>query len=112
MSWRFLWLDVNAAATASSQADSTTEDEDNGPIIFVSQACLLIPVFVAAWWYYTKYACRAFVRGLLRNGPEQKNQEDSDPSGHFARMEEAYFQSSWYVPLWKQHSYYHTFKSQ
>jgi hypothetical protein len=78
------------------------------PIIYLSHGCLLIPVFIAAWWYYTKQACRAFVRGLLRNAPEHHHYQErfSSTCGHgcsddnissnhgtFARMEDV----PWYV---------------
>lgn len=43
--------------------------QDSPRPIHVSQSCLLIPVFLAAWWYYTKQCLRK-VRGLLRNIPE------------------------------------------
>ena len=98
-------------------ADSTGQDFSHvvttnpPPIIYVSHGCLLIPVFLAAWWYYTKEACRSFVRGFLRNRPEPhyhrndasdgsgcfNNCNDKDNSGNFDIMEDAYFNSQWYV---------------
>jgi hypothetical protein len=84
---------------------TTNDDSAVSDAIFVSQGCLLIPVFIAAWWYYTKYACRALVRGLLRNRPENTCDDDDAvkqnncSSSHFASMEDAYFQAHWYVHL-------------
>lgn len=121
---RRLWLDNDVAMTVSmamamamtllpanadGDDDNNTNNDADGdtdvaapPDIFVSQACLLIPVFVAAWWYYTKHWCRALVKGVLKNNPEEEstsNDNSAHPtsSGRFARMEEAYFQSAWYV---------------
>lgn len=107
---------VAIAAVAMTLSPANADDDDDNdadsdtaaapaaaPLdIFVSQACLLIPVFVAAWWYYTKHWCRALVRGVLKNNPEESSNDDNahrpTSSGRFARMEEAYFQSSWCVP--------------
>ncbi|KAG7338873.1 hypothetical protein IV203_028838 [Nitzschia inconspicua] len=84
---------LDIATTASS------DDVGDAPTIFVSQACLIIPVFIAAWWYYTKHACRNFVRGLLKNGPEEHCRDDDGADtgsvGHFTQMEETFFQTSW-----------------
>jgi hypothetical protein len=79
--------------------------------IEVKYGCLLIPVFLAAWWYYTTRTCRTFVRGFIghtpchdhddsnddtiRNNHVNSHDDDYNISGHFARMEEAY----WYVCL-------------
>jgi hypothetical protein len=91
MNSRFGRLDLGFRTTA-----------DDPAAIFVSKGCLLIPVFIAAWWYYTKYACRSFVRGFLRNRPEHTDYNDgaekqNSSIGHFASMEDAYFQAHWYV---------------
>jgi len=41
----------------------------------IAHGCLLIPVFFAAWWYYTRNAFSR-IRGLVRNKPE--SEEDND----------------------------------
>jgi hypothetical protein len=41
-----------------------------GPPVQLSSACLLIPVCMAMWWYWTRKACQRVVKGLLRHTPE------------------------------------------
>ena len=36
----------------------------------ISSGCLLIPVFLAVWWYWTKKTFKRVIRGLLRSTPE------------------------------------------
>ena len=62
------------------------------PKSFVSHGCLLLPVFFAAWMYYTKKVVRK-ISGYLRDCPEphrhypyqqQQQQDTSDVSVDFA----------------------------
>ena len=58
--------------------------------IYVSAGCMLIPVFVIAWFYYTKRACRKMAVGLLKNRQEN-NENDGCSSIDFSMMEAAYY---------------------
>ena len=63
--------------------------QDPARRIHVSQSCLLIPVFLAAWWYYTKQCLRK-VRGLLRNNPETNEASTEKFNEKFFRVGEGH----------------------
>ena len=69
---------------------NSSNDPSSPSKIYISTGCLLIPVFVVAWYYYTKRVFRKFVVGfLIKNEPDNESgisRSDRD----FARMEEAY----------------------
>jgi hypothetical protein len=44
----------------------------------VSHGCLLIPVFLAAWFYWTKKTYRKVVSRLIRHGTEPDNERFDD----------------------------------
>lgn len=62
--------------------------------IFVSHGCLLLPVFLAAWWYYTK-KCFRRVTGFIRDKPEPEVDPTEKFHDKFFRFDDAYI--GWYV---------------
>eukprot|EP00934_Nitzschia_sp_Nitz4_P000548 Nitzschia sp. Nitz4//scaffold79_size90958//31957//32774//NITZ4_005018-RA/size90958-augustus-gene-0.169-mRNA-1//1//CDS//3329558228//548//frame0 len=63
----------------------------DAPAIAVSQGCLLVPVFFAAWWYYTKKCIRK-IRGLIRHTAEPHDIDDSERFyAKFTSLEDSYF---------------------
>ncbi len=61
--------------------------QDAEPIL-ISHSCLLIPMFLAAWWYYTKQCIRK-VSGLLRNCPEPHDVAKENFHEKFFRFNDA-----------------------
>lgn len=47
----------------------------------IAQSCLLIPVFVAAWFYWTKKVCRRVARRVFLK--EQSEEQDASSSSRF-----------------------------
>jgi hypothetical protein len=92
----------NSEIASNNRADFSSSSSLRGghrhhelppPSIYVSHGCLLIPVFFAAWLYYTK-SCFRRVRGFLRSSPEPK--EDAEKFvDKFSRFGDACVQ--WYV---------------
>jgi hypothetical protein len=52
-----------------------SDDDDDLPLskIYISTGCLLVPVFIVVWYYYTKRAFRKFFLRFLKNEPENEN---------------------------------------
>ena len=49
-------------------------------VITVQLSCLLIPVFLAAWWYWTKRKARSVISGLLHHSPQEgQESEQNEP---------------------------------
>jgi hypothetical protein len=79
-----------------------SDDDDDLPLskIYISTGCLLVPVFIVVWYYYTKRAFRKFFLRFLKNEPENEN-TSSDENGSdsregsssmdFSRTEDAYY---------------------
>ena len=66
----------------------------SSPVITTTYGCLLIPVFIVAWWYYTKKFCRKVVQALLlRATPEPSDSERMEE--RFAQLESSHM--TWYV---------------
>ena len=65
------------------------------PVIQVSHGCLLLPVFLAAWWYYTKSVCRKVVHGLIRSTPHSEQNESESYEERFFCFNDCY--TKWYV---------------
>jgi len=62
------------------------------PPIDVSHGCLLLPVFLVAWWYYTKQCIRK-VTGFLRNSSEPPEVSEKFHDKFF-RFDDSYIR--WY----------------
>ena len=69
-------LQLNAATNTTSAASSNIRPPLGPPVIYVSHSCLLIPVFVAAWYYYARTVCRRVVHGFIRSNPEPDASEE------------------------------------
>jgi hypothetical protein len=66
----------------------------------VSHGCLLIPVFVAAWWYWTRKAYRRMVSRLITHQPEAEVSMSDNSDGDRFRDKFTVFDDSytqWYV---------------
>lgn len=84
------------------------------PQIYVSYGCLLIPVFMAAWWYYMKNACRKafskeiFIRATTE--PTEGGEDTDNPERFYAkfpRFNNAYM--NWYVRVSSSFDFFHLF---
>ncbi len=57
---------------------SSNNHTDESPIIAVNYSCLLIPMCVVAWWYWTRRKARAVVSGLLHHSSQESESEEFD----------------------------------
>lgn len=68
------------------QIRSNTAPQLDGlpPIITVKHSCLLIPMFIAAWWYWTRRKARAVVSELLHRSSQDNESELDDVPDDFS----------------------------
>mmetsp|Transcript_21194 Transcript_21194/g.58934 ORF Transcript_21194/g.58934 Transcript_21194/m.58934 type:complete len:230 (-) Transcript_21194:1052-1741(-) len=57
---------------------------------YISTGCVILPAFIAVWYYYSKRACRRVVAGFLKNEPCSQSDNVSVNDNDFAMMEESF----------------------
>eukprot|EP00536_Pseudo-nitzschia_multiseries_P011626 jgi/Psemu1/29492/gm1.29492_g len=68
-----------------------SEDNTSSQLkVYVSTGCVILPAFIAAWYYYSKKACRRVVVGFLKNEPCTESDNTSVGDSDFAMMEEIF----------------------
>lgn len=74
----FSQLENDPILNALPRYISSNNHTDESPIIAVNYSCLLIPMCVVAWWYWTRRKARAVVSGLLHHSSQESESEEFD----------------------------------
>ena len=67
---------MSVAMNRDPQSPQSRERHVPDNHVMLTHGCLLIPVFVVAWWYWTKRKARRAISGQLRRHEEEAKPDD------------------------------------